>query len=215
MKELIIIGASGFGKEVAWLVERINEITPVWNILGYLDDNSDIQGNVINGYEVIGSIRDIEKYGDVYLACAVGASNTRAKVVKKIKSINSKVKFATLIDPSFEMSDTVEIGEGTIICAHNLATVNVSIGKFAVINVGCIIGHNAVIEDYVTLCPSINVSGNVVCEKYVEIGVGTQILPGKTIGEGTIVGAGAVVNKDLPANCTAVGIPAKPIKFHD
>lgn len=67
----------------------------------------------------------------------------------------------------------------------------------------------------VTLYPSVNVSGNTFLEESVEMGTGSQIIQGLRIGEGTIIGAGAVVVRDLPGRCTAVGIPAKPIKFHD
>ena len=77
MKNLIIIGASGFGREVAWLVERINQKNPTWNLLGFIDDNDDIQGNIINGYKVLDKTESIANYGDTYFVCAVGASKRK------------------------------------------------------------------------------------------------------------------------------------------
>lgn len=74
-------------------------------------------------------------------------------------------------------------------------------------------GHDVQICDFVTVYPSVNISGNVIVEKCVELGTGTQIIQGKRIGQETIVGAGAVIIQDLPSGCTAVGSPAKPIKF--
>ena len=62
--------------------------------------------------------------------------------------------------------------------------------------------------------PSVNISGEVDINQSVYVGTGAKIINQLSIGENTIVGAGAVVAKSLPANCTAVGIPAKPIKFH-
>ena len=62
---------------------------------------------------------------------------------------------------------------------------------------------------------SVNVSGNTLLGECVEMGTGSQIIQGQSVGDGTIVGAGAVVVKELPKECTAVGIPAKPIKFHE
>ena len=53
MKDLIIIGASGFGREVAWLVERVNKVSETWNLIGFLDDNKSLQGTDVNGYEVL------------------------------------------------------------------------------------------------------------------------------------------------------------------
>jgi len=77
-----------------------------------------------------------------------------------------------------------------------------------------IIGHDAKIGNYSTILPSVNVSGFVNISKCVSVGTGSAIIQGVSIGENTIVGAGSVVIRDLPANCTAVGSPAKPIKFH-
>lgn len=215
MKDLIIIGASGFGREVAWIVERINKVQKTWNMIGFLDDNDEIQGKMINEYPVLGKTDVANEYPDAFFVCAVGSSKVREKIISKIKEDFPNIKFGTLIDPSVEMSDMVEIGEGSIICAHTIITVNVKIGKQVIVNLDCTIGHDAVLNDFVTLYPSVNVSGatNIGCAS--ELGTGMQIIQGKTIGDHTIVGAGAVVVKDLPNKCTAVGSPAKPIKYHE
>lgn len=215
MKDLIIFGASGFGREVAWTVERINARIPTWNLIGFMDDDDSIQGKTINGYNVLGKASDIEKYRNVYFVVAVGASKLRKKIVENLKAINPEIKFGTIIDPSVEMSDFVVIGEGTIICAHSIITVNISIGRHTIINLDCTIGHDAVLQDFVTLYPSVNVSGLTNIGHAVELGTGMQIIQGKTVGDYSIVGAGAVIVKDIPAKCTAVGSPAKPIKFFD
>lgn len=213
MKDLIIFGASGFGREVAWAVERINKVKPTWNLLGFMDDNESIQGNVINGYEVLGKTADIGKYPDVYFVCAVGASRTREIIIRKLKSVNPNIKFGKVIDPSVEISNLVTIGEGTIICAHTIITVNIAIGNHVIINLDCTVGHDAVIQDFVTMYPSVNVSGITHIGHAAELGTGMQIIQGKSIGDYSIIGAGAVVTKDIPSKCTAVGSPAKPIKY--
>lgn len=215
MRDLIIFGASGFGREVAWAVERMNAVTPTWNLLGFLDDDDTIQGSEINGYRVLGKTGDIKEYPDAYFVCAVGASRVREKIINNMKSINPAIKFGTVIDPSVEMSDLVTIGEGSIICAHTIITVNISIGNHVIINLDCTIGHDAILQDFVTLYPSVNVSGNTNIGHAVELGTGMQIIQGKTVGDYSIVGAGAVVVKDIPEKCTAVGSPAKPIKFFE
>ena len=213
MNDLIIFGASGFGREVAWLVERINRVSPTWNLLGFMDDNEVIQGTEINGYRVLGGADAVGDYPDAYFLCAVGASRVREKIIGNLKAVNPNIRFATVIDPSVEMSDLVSIGEGTIICAHTIVTVNISIGDHVIINLDCTIGHDAILQDYVTLYPSANISGMTNIGRGSELGTGMQIIQGKTVGDYSIVGAGAVVVKDIPANCTAVGSPAKAIKF--
>ncbi len=215
MKKLLIIGASGFGREVAWLVERINKKVSEWNLLGFLDDNEEIQGKTINGYKVLGKCESVTKYQDAYIVCAVGASRIREKIIDKIKGLTPNIQFATLIDPSVEKSDLVTIGEGSIICAHTILTVNIEIGQHVIINLDCTVGHDAVLNDFVTLYPSVNISGITNIGKASELGTGTQIIQGKRVGDYSIVGAGAVIVKDIPEKCTAVGSPAKPIKFFE
>lgn len=214
MKNLIIFGASGFGREVAWLAERINNVSQEWNILGFIDDDESLQGKIINNYTVLGKTEDTVRYPDAYYVCAVGSARIREKIINNLKHINPEIKFATLIDPSAIFSQFVSIGEGSIICAHSIMTVNIEIGKHVIINLDCTIGHGAVIEDYVTLYPSVNISGGTRIGKCSELGTGTQIIQSKMVGEYSIVGASAVVIKDIPDNCTAVGIPAKPIKIN-
>lgn len=214
MKDLIIFGAGGFGREVAWAVERQNRVSPTWNLLGFVDDEK-VQGTEINGYKVLGKTQDVGKYPDAYFVCAVASSKDREKIVNNMKAANSNIKFGTVIDPSAELSDLVTIGEGTIICAHAIITVNISIGSHVIINLDCTIGHDAILKDYVTLYPSVNVSGTTNIGHAVELGTGTQIIQRKSVGDYSIVGAGAVIVKDIPEKCTAVGCPAKPIKFFE
>ncbi len=213
MKDLIILGASGFAREVAWLVERINKNAPTWNLLGFTEKDQQLIGTTINGYPVLGDDDIIKDYPEAYAVCAIGSAVLRKKVVSIIKEIAPLSKFATLIDPSVEMSDLVKIGEGTIICAHTIITVNVEIGNHVIINLDCTIGHDAVLHDFVTLYPSVNVSGITDIGECSELGTGMQIIQKKAVGANSIIGAGAVVVKDIPEKCTAVGSPAKPIKY--
>jgi len=94
-------------------------------------------------------------------------------------------------------------------------TTDIHIGEHVHINIGCTIGHDAVLSGFVTLNPSVNVSGNVEVSEGVEVGTRSVLIPHACVGEWSIVGAGSVVTKSLPANVTAVGTPAKVIKSRD
>ena len=122
------------------------------------------------------------------------------------------MKFATLVDPSALVSNRVDIGEGSIICAGTIITVDIKIGNHVIINLDCTIGHDDVIEDFVTIYPSVNVSGNVLIGECSELGTGMRIIQGKKVAPNTIIGAGAVVVKDCAESGTYVGSPAKRIK---
>lgn len=213
MKELYIIGAGGFGREVAWVVERINEKDPTWDLKGFIDDNASLWGKILDDYPVIGGcdyLRALDH--DIWVLCAVGSSKTRKKITDGLAEYQH-IRFATVIDPSVQMSKRVQIDEGTIICAGNIITVDIIIGKHVIINLDCTIGHDSILGDYVTLYPSVNVSGCSTIGSETELGTGMQTIQGITIGSQTIIGAGSVVIREIPNQCVAVGCPAKPIKY--
>lgn len=213
MKDLYIIGAGGFGREVAWLVERINAVKSTWNIKGFIDDNSVLWGKTEDGYPIAGgSDFLLEQKREIWTVCAVGNAKVRQNLIKKLDT-NPNIHFATVIDPSVILSGRVIIGEGSIVCAGSILTVDITIGKHVIINLDCTLGHDDVISDFVTIYPSVNVSGNVIIGACAELGTGMQIIQGKRIGKGSILGAGTVVVKDIPDGCTAVGSPARVIKI--
>lgn len=205
MKKLVIVGNGGFAKEVKWLVERINLKTPTWNFLGFIDNDK-------NALNVVGDDRFIHDYqNELYVSIAIGTSEIRRDLYRFYKE-NLNIRFPNLIDPDVVFSNHILWGEGNIICAGSILTVDISIGNCNIINLDCTIGHDAIIEDFITINPSVNISGNTVIKACTNIGTGVQIIQGVSIGQGSIVGAGAVVNRNLPDNCTAVGVPVKVIK---
>lgn len=221
MRKLFIVGSGGFGREVLWLVKRINEFevskgrNAIWEIAGFIDDNEQLHGSVQDEYKVLGGCDYLAAISeDIYAVIAIGAARVKRCVAEKL-SVCNNIHFATLIDPSVIISDRVEIGEGCIICAGTIITVDITIGKHVIINLDCTLGHDDIIEDYVTIYPSVNISGNVMIGEEAELGTGMQIIQGKNIGRQSIVGAGSIVIKNIPDKCTAVGSPAKPIKYFE
>lgn len=209
MKKIYIVGSGGFAREVAWLIEDINEKKPTWKIMGFIDENEDNIGKELNGYKVLGNLEYLNKQEKSYVAIAIGTGEVREKISDKIK----KHKFSILIHPSVMLSKFVNIGEGTIICAGSIVTTNIDIGNHVIINLDCTVGHDANLKNYTTILPSVNISGNVTVGERTMIGTGSAVIQGLSIGSDTIIGAGAIVVKNIPDNCTAVGNPAKPIKF--
>lgn len=214
MNNIAIIGAGGFGREVKMLIDQINQKSKIYNFIGFFDDGLE-QGQLVNDFPVLGSVEDINAIQErLAIVCAIGMPTLKKKLLDKIS--NQHISFPTLIHPNVIIGeDNVEIGHGCIICAGNLITVDIKIGNHVIFNLGCTVGHDTIIKDYCSFMPSVNVSGEVTIEEGVYVGTGAKIINQLTIGTYTIVGAGAVVYKALPANCTAVGIPAKPVKFHD
>lgn len=210
-KEIVIFGAGGFGREVQWLIERINENEDSWIIKGYIDDGR-MPGEIINGYKVLGGIEYLLNHGgELAVTIAVGSARIRKIIHEKCKQ-NSKLYYPNLIDPSAIMSDRIVFGEGNIVCAACVLTVNIEIGNFMIMNLDCTLGHDAIIHDYVTIYPSVNISGMVDVGEESELGTGSQVIQGIHICNNVIVGAGATVVKNLDLPGTYVGAPAKRIK---
>jgi sugar O-acyltransferase (sialic acid O-acetyltransferase NeuD family) len=113
------------------------------------------------------------------------------------------------------MSEFIELGEGVIICAGTILTVNIKIGNHVIINLNCTIGHDTIIEDYCSMMPTVKINGNNHLHKGVYVGTGATFIHQVTIGAWSTIGAGAVVVKDIPENVIAVGIPAKVIKHKE
>ena len=215
MKNIVIIGAGGFAREIQWLIKDINEQKQEWNLLGFIDENINNKGLELNNDKVLGTFKDISinNYEDLYYVCAVGDPKTKKELVKKAEKLG--LKAGILIHPSVIMSNFVEIGEGSIICAGSILTVNIKIGNHVIINIDSTIGHDAIINDFSTILPSVNISGNTVIEECVSMGTGSSIIQGLSIGKYSTIGAGAVVIKNIPLGSTAVGMPAKVIKVDD
>ena len=206
-KDILIIGASGFGREVAWLIEELEE----WNIKGFIDDNEALKGKKINEYEVLGNCEDlIEITNPINVVIAIGNPKIRSQIFKKL-STKPNICYPNIIAKDVRISNTNKIGIGNIICTHTVLTTNISIGNFNHINLSCTLGHDTILNDYITVYPGVNISGNVVIDSLVELGTGAKIIQGLTISSGIVVGAGGVVVKDLTDKGTYVGIPVKHI----
>ena len=210
MKNIVIIGAGGVGREVSLIIQQINELEPTWNLLGFIDDNTDNWGKVINGYSVIGGIDSLEFLSnDTYIVIAIANYEVKKKIVNKV---NNKFKFATIVHPKVWIHDYMTVGEGTIIYEGAILTANIEIGNHVIISPKCGVGHDSIIKDYVSLLWNVNVSGNDLIEEGVMMGSGSTVIQGEKIGKGSIIGAGAVVVNDIESFSTAVGVPAKVIK---
>lgn len=206
MKDIVIIGAGGVGRETAWIIEQINMRTPTWNIIGFIDDNEEIWDSQINGYKVIGNLsclNDLEN--KPYVIIAIANYKVKKNIVGKLED---KFEFATIVHPDVYLNSTIEVERGTIVYPGVIMTTNVNIGKHVIVSPKCGIGHDSVIKDYVSLLWNVNISGFDVIEEGVLIGSGATIIQGKNVGKGAVVGAGAVVIRDIKGNSINVGVPS-------
>ena len=208
MKDLYIIGAGAFGRETAWVAERMNEVGEDWNICGFVDDDPTAWGKTEGGYPVLGGTElMLNSEKRVYVVCAIGKGKTRKKIMTRLLG-RPNIEFATLIDPSVIWGVRAKVGRGTILCAGTILAVDSVIGDHVIVNFDCTVGHDAMLHDYTTINPGVHLSGYVTVGECSEIGTGACVIQGKSICDNVIIGAGAAVIRDITESGTYVGVPA-------
>jgi len=207
-KPFVIFGAGGHSKVVVSCILERDE-----NILGILDDDSQKWGSEILGIPIIGPFDFVRKSKDIYRAViALGDNKLRKSVFERYKEY---CDWEIVIHPKAYVHKSVKIGQGTVIFAGATVQPNVKIGDHVIINTGTTVDHDCIIESFVHLAPGVHMAGSVCIREGSILGIGSSVIPNKNIGAWSIIGAGAVVINDIPSNCTAVGVPAKPIKFNN
>ncbi len=216
MRDIVIVGAGGFGREVLDIFEDQNRFADGFHnkVIGFLDDDVTPGERVLGRLPVLGGVDWLSNHKRVAVVCAIGAPEVRAEVVTRMQ-IEFDAAFCNAIHPSTIKSPFVEMGEGVVIPAGCILTNNITIGNHVHLNIDTTVGHDVEIEDFVTVSPGVHISGRVIIETGAYVGTGANIIDRKYIGEWSIVGAGATVVKDVPANTTVVGSPAKVIKTRE
>ena len=202
MRDLIVMGAGDLGKDVAWLIERINERNPEWNLLGFTEKS---EMKDFQGYPVLGTDDVIANYKDVYVVCAVANLTIKEKIMN---SLPDNAKVATLIDPSALIHKSATIEEGSMVFANALVGVNAHVGKHCIVLHNSAVNHDVKLGDYSVVYPNATISGKCTIGRYCEIGTGASLIQGITVCDNAKIGVGAGVFTNITNPGTTVGNPA-------
>ncbi|MCS2954267.1 NeuD/PglB/VioB family sugar acetyltransferase [Bacteroides thetaiotaomicron] len=206
MKDIIIVGAAGFGREVLQWIKDVNKVTPTWNIKGFLDDNLEALDGFECDYPVIGTIKDWSPSGNEVFALALAGPKVKESVVSVLKAKDAK--FATVIHPTSIVGEYCRLGEGVIITPRCKLSPNIVVDEFVTI-LGCGVGHDAHIGAYSTLCGYCAVCGHVQIGKRAFIGTSAVVAPSKKVGDDAYVCMGSMVMTNVKPGIKVMGNPAK------
>lgn len=211
MRDLVILGCGGFGREVADVVDAINRDSSTWNLLGFVDDDPTPE-NVARvnrrGSSVLGTFDTMApRLHDTYFVVAIGSTAVRRRVADA--AARTDLTPATLIHPWAAVGAGGHVGDGSIICAHVDVGSDVVLGRHVHVDRASQVGHDSVIEDFATVHPTAAISGECVIGEGVELGTNCTLLPGVSIGAAAVVAAAACVTKDVRAGATVRGVPAR------
>ncbi len=201
-KTVIIIGAGGHGEVIADIIISSGD-----TVVGFLDDGCEKGKNVL-GIPVLGKTDEYANYQDCEFVIAIGSPAVRKKISEELP-----VKWYTAIHPRAVVSKLgVSIGEGTVIMANAVINPGATVGRHCIINTSTIVEHDNILKDFVHLSPKTALAGNVQVGENTHIGIGAQVIQGIKIASDVIIGAGAVVVKNIDEKGTYVGVPARRIK---
>lgn len=214
MRDVVIVCAGGFGQEVYYMIQYINQNAGEkgkevpYHILGFIDDNPDaLKGSGISE-KIIGTIRDWKPFGEEVYALGVASPKTKEKIAVMLKERGCK--FVSLVSPRSLIDGELKMGEGCIVSAYSIGN-NVTLGNF--VNVmGTMVGQTAEIGDYSTTTGFANIT-TAKLGKRVFVGSHAVIMNDRKIGDDAFICVGSVVVSNVKPGTKVFGIPARKVDW--
>ncbi|MHC1773542.1 MAG: sugar O-acyltransferase [Flexilinea sp.] len=210
-KDLILVGAGGYAREIVMTIDDINKIRPTWNILGFLSDTKYHLDGKRCKYSIIGGIQDWEVKTGQFFVMAIADPKGKETLAKLM--LNKQAEFVSIIHPWARLSESAQYGIGLIMDHPTIALgPDVVVGDFVSLN-GSGLGHDVEVGDFSTISSNCGINGGVKIGKRVFIGGNVVIAPQKKIGDDAFVGTGSVVINNVKPGIKVFGNPAKKIDF--
>jgi sugar O-acyltransferase (sialic acid O-acetyltransferase NeuD family) len=206
---VIILGAGGHAKVLIDTL-RLRSV----ELLGIADADPAKKGQLLLGVPVIGGDEEITKYPAATIHLVNGIGSVRINPLRRRLFENFKddgYQFTSAIHPSAIIAADAALSEGVQIMAGAVVQAGCRIGKNAIINTCASLDHDCSVSDHVHISPGATLSGGVAVGENSHIGTGATVIHGIKIGRNSLVAAGAVVILDVPDGVTVAGIPARKI----
>lgn len=198
-----VFGTGGHAREV---VGTLHDLGRAGDIVAFHEPD-----DVHRPRELLGvPVKPQSEFNPGLCEAIVGIGNPafREKVVGELPT---QTRFPAIVHPSAVVSQWVALGEGALVCAGSILTVDISFGRHCHVNLGSILTHDCTLGDFVTLGPGTNLSGNCTLGSRVDVGTQTSLKQGVSVCDDVVIGMGAVVISDIVEPGTYVGVPAKKV----
>jgi sugar O-acyltransferase (sialic acid O-acetyltransferase NeuD family) len=208
--KILVIGAGGHGQVVADILLTRNRAGDNITIPAFLDKDSRLTGKNLIGIPVAGGEEELATIPHDALVLGIGDNRIRQQARVRLRQQGEA--FYSAIHPRAVVGAEVDIGNGCVVCANVVINIGSRIGEQVILNTSCSVDHHNHIGDFVHIAPGAHLGGDVTVGEGTLVGLGALVLPQIRIGKWAVIGAGAVVIKDIPDFAVAVGNPAKIIK---
>lgn len=209
MKKLLIVGAGGLGRETyQWAVDQ-EKAEKRWDAIGFLDDNLHALDNYKLSAEIVGTVKDYEPKAGEEVICAIGDAEILAGLCPVL--VDKGAVFTTVVHPTALLADTCDIGKGVIVGPYAIISTDAKIADFSVVNSYVSVGHDVSVGKGCVISGFSDLMGFSALEEGVFLGSGARLLPSVRVAANARVGAGSIVLKNVKANTTVFGNPAKTI----
>lgn len=209
-KKLYIFGAGAVAKDICSIIQKINDIKPMWKVLGFVDKDKDLIGKLILDLPII-KFSELPDSNEIYGICGIMDPKLKETIVNK--EIREKgYKMATIIHPDIEFPEDAIFEGGSIIFSGAKISNKVKIGSCVWIDKNVLIGHDSSIGDFSSIMPSSIISGMCNLGNSCTIGAGSIIYQNVSIGNNSLVGIGTTITKDIKKNTSVINYPRNIIK---
>ena len=209
-KNILIIGAGGFGREIETYALEKYKGSKEWKVVGFLDDNPHAIEDKKSNLKIISSIKEYKfRYND-FIILAIADPNIKKNIVNILSLKN--VNFLTFIANNVILGIGVKVGTGSVICPGTIIPNNSSIEDFVTVNINCTIGHDTVIKPFTSLMPSVNIGGEATIGEFVFMGTNSNIAPRINVCKDAFIGMAANVISDITESGTYFGNPVRKMR---
>lgn len=211
MKNVVIIGARGFGREVYCSAMESLGYGETFVIKGFLDDKKTALDNYKGYPPILDSVENYHIQKDDIFICALGDVFYKEKYCRMV--LEKGGEFITLIHPTVQINQNVSIGKGCVFLSYAVIGSDAVIGDFVNIQHFGIIGHDVSVGDWSMIDCHCFCGGFSKVGKSCTMHTSSVLVPQKEIGNFVTVNAGSIVIRNVDDYKTIIGNPAKELIF--